>query len=62
MFVHTGKGKGGEGDTTEESIDDIIKHHQAMQEKAAEEMIRMAKTMKHNSMAASDMIKKVCAK
>jgi len=47
-----------EDESTKDNIDDIIKHHHAMQEKAAEEMIRMAKAMKHNSLVASDIIKK----
>lgn len=49
--------KGREDDTTKD-IDDIIKHHHAMQEKAAEDMIQMAIAMKQNSLVASEIIKK----
>jgi len=47
-----------EEDSTADNIDEIIKHHEAMQEKVAEEMIRMAQAMKHNSLIARDIIKK----
>ena len=51
--------RGGSEDTeTKEDIDDIIKHHHDMQERVAEEMIKMAQSMKHNSLMASDIIKK----
>lgn len=46
-----------DGDSTKENIDDIIKHHHEAQEKVAEEMIKMAQSMKHSSIAASQIIK-----
>lgn len=43
---------------TEKNIDDIIKQHHDMQEKVAEEMIRMAQSMKQNSLRSREIIKK----
>ena len=43
---------------TEEGFDAILEHHQNMQEKIAEEMIQMAQNLKHNSMVASNILKK----
>ena len=42
---------------TKENIDDILKHHHDAQEKIAEEVIRMAQSMKHTSIVASNIIK-----
>ena len=43
---------------TEEGFDAILEHHQNMQEKIAEEIIQMAQNLKHNSMVASNILKK----
>ena len=43
---------------TEESLDAVLEHHQNMQEKIAEEMIQMAQNLKHNSLVASNILKK----
>ena len=43
---------------TEEGLDTVLEHHQNMQEKIAEEMIQMAQNLKHNSMVASNILKK----
>jgi hypothetical protein len=43
---------------TEESLDTVLEHHQNMQEKIAEEMIQMAQNLKHNSLVASNILKK----
>jgi len=51
------KGTTADDSTTKDNIDDIIKQHHDMQEKVAEEMIRMAQSMKHNSLVARDIIK-----
>ncbi|XP_031564371.1 vesicle transport protein USE1-like isoform X2 [Actinia tenebrosa] len=42
----------------EESIDSVLQYHQNMQEKIAEDMVRMAQSLKHTSMMASNIIKK----
>jgi len=44
-------------EATQENIDDILKHHHEAQEKIAEEVIRMAQSMKHTSIVASNIIK-----
>lgn len=44
-------------EATKENIDDILKHHHEAQEKIANEMIRMAQSMKHTSIVASNIIK-----
>jgi SNARE protein 1 len=36
----------------------VLEHHQNMQEKIAEEMIQMAQNLKHNSLVASNILKK----
>lgn len=51
------RGTAADESTTKDNIDDIIKQHHDMQEKVAEEMIRMAQSMKHNSLVARDIIK-----
>lgn len=43
---------------SEEGFDEIMQHHQNMQEKIAEEMIEMAQNLKHNSLVANDILKK----
>lgn len=43
---------------TEESLDAVLEHHQNTQEKIAEEMIQMAQNIKHNSLVASNILKK----
>ena len=55
--VFTSRGQSLEDDATKESIDDIMKHHHVAQEKLAEEMIKMAQSMKHTSITASNIIK-----
>ncbi|XP_057309915.1 vesicle transport protein USE1-like [Hydractinia symbiolongicarpus] len=45
-----------ESSTTKDNISHIIKQHHDMQEKVAEEMIKMAISMKENSLAARDII------
>ena len=42
----------------EETLDAVLEHHQNMQEKIAEEMIQMAQNLKHNSLVASNVLKK----
>ena len=42
----------------QESVDAVLEHHQNMQEKIAEEMIQMAQNLKHNSLVASNILKK----
>ena len=44
-------------DTKEDSIDTVLQYHQKMQEDIAEEMIGMAKNLKHTSIMASNIIK-----
>ena len=45
-------------DKTDEGLDAVLEHHQNMQEKIAEEMIQMAQNLKHNSLVASNILKK----
>lgn len=42
----------------EEGLDAFLEHQQNMQEKIAEEMIQMAQNLKHNSLVASNILKK----
>ncbi|XP_068751407.1 vesicle transport protein USE1-like [Montipora capricornis] len=44
-------------DTKDDSIDTVLQYHQKMQENIAEEMIKMAKNLKHTSVMASNIIK-----
>ncbi|CAB4029301.1 Hypothetical predicted protein [Paramuricea clavata] len=50
--------KSASNSNTEESLDAVLEHHQNMQEKIAEEMIQMAQNLKHNSLVASNILKK----
>ena len=45
-------------DTKDDRIDTVLQYHQKMQENIAEEMIKMAKNLKHTSVMASNIIKK----
>jgi len=45
------------GETKDESIDTVLQYHQNMQEKIADEMIKMAQNLKHTSVMASNIIK-----
>ena len=45
------------GETKDESIDTMLQYHQNMQEKIADEMIKMAQNLKHTSVMASNIIK-----
>lgn len=45
-------------ESTDESLDAVLEHHQNMQEKIAEEMIQMAQNLKHNSLVARNILKK----
>ncbi|XP_070542150.1 vesicle transport protein USE1-like [Ptychodera flava] len=40
-----------------EDLDTLLQHHQDMQEKLAEDMIKLAQSLKHNSIVASNIIK-----
>ena len=45
-------------ESTENNIDEIIKQHHEIQEKVAEEMIQMTKSMKQTTLRSRDIIKK----
>ena len=45
------------GERKDESIDTVLQYHQNMQENIAEEMIKMAQSLKHSSVVASNIIK-----
>lgn len=45
------------GERKDESIDTVLQYHQNMQENIAEEMIKMAQSLKHSSVMASNIIK-----
>ena len=54
---------GGDQGSKQEDVDAVLQHHQNMQEKIADEMVKMAQSLKHTSMVASNIIKednKVC--
>lgn len=40
----------------EKDIDAVLQYHQNMQEKVADEMVRMAQSLKHTSMMANNII------
>lgn len=48
---------GDKRETKDGSIDTVLQHHQNMQENIAEEMIKMAQSLKHTSVRASNIIK-----
>ena len=48
---------GDQRETKDGSIDTVLQHHQNMQENIAEEMIRMAQSLKHTSLMAGNIIK-----
>ena len=51
------------GQDAEQDIDTVLRHHHQMQEKVAEEMVHLAKTMKENARTANRIVKddtKVC--
>ncbi|XP_065060414.1 vesicle transport protein USE1-like isoform X2 [Rhopilema esculentum] len=52
------RGKSSFDDETKENVDDILKYHHDAQEKIADEMIKMAQSMKHTSLIANNIIKK----
>jgi len=49
--------------STEEDIDTVLKHHNEVQEKLAEEMVHLARNLKENARAAGRVVQedtKVC--
>lgn len=48
---------GDQRETKDGGIDTVLQHHQNMQENIAEEMIRMAQSLKHTSLMAGNIIK-----
>ena len=43
--------------STEDDIDQVLKHHHQMQEKLAEEMLHMAKSMKDTAQRAGKIVR-----
>ncbi|ELT92025.1 hypothetical protein CAPTEDRAFT_205502 [Capitella teleta] len=43
--------------STEEDIDSVLKHHNEIQEKLAEEMVNLARNLKENAMVANRIVK-----
>lgn len=41
---------------TNSSIENVLQHHQRMQDELADDMIKIAQSLKHNSLVAKDII------
>jgi SNARE protein 1 len=43
--------------STEEDIDSVLRHHNEIQEKLADEMVQLARNLKENAMVANKIVK-----
>lgn len=48
--------RGGDNNSTSDDLDAVMQHHHNIQEKLAEEMLSLTRNLKHNTVAASNII------